>query len=629
VWNSARIDTADVNIYPVQSNPNVFDVNANFAASANWMATYHELDPRWNGAPQSWLSSHNRCFLNVPAGAVNSTNISCAGLPGGAGYDPATPTTSVEGNKIIPDGLLTPGAHVEYFFRIQADGPRDDVNFGMVPDTNVVNPQNDEGPSLDGHRWQQFAVLPDRWKNGSPFSYESDVATGMACMLYVDLNDRRGNEKAFVSLADSIGATAGDRRGAHNGWRAACNACLTDAVGNPIVVSGNPAIARYDHGGQPGSTWDMYGVKASESLTTSAGSLGGRTGTQATGLALKKDAKAGPTPDMLRQYYKVLLILTGDLNSGIFGRFINRGANDIVLLDDYMSIAAPGTSTTTKRALYIAGDGFIQSEYATGSGGTFSEHLNMLTNFLGVTAKLGPGSVPQYSYQPWSGNFADYVTVTTAGPIAGDTHVVGNACLWGNDVLDVVVNSLNAQASAFFQNFGTHGPYVAGVFTPIQSGKFYESYVDAWDIRHLFKDEGSNTVWTLGRIGYMFRVFSQIQAATGCAINGTPLVALDVPGVGGQQFVDFMSVRNNPLVTGRAIVHFGLAHADRVTARVYDVSGRLVRTLADRTFQPGVYDLTWDGTDDGGRQMERGVYFTQLKYARSRFTDAKKLTVLK
>jgi flagellar hook assembly protein FlgD len=76
-------------------------------------------------------------------------------------------------------------------------------------------------------------------------------------------------------------------------------------------------------------------------------------------------------------------------------------------------------------------------------------------------------------------------------------------------------------------------------------------------------------------------------------------------------------------------VHFGLAKADRVTARVFDVSGRLVRTLVDRNFPAGEHDLYWDGTDDGGRQMERGVYFTQVRYAKTRFTDAKKLTVLK
>src|SRR5262249_50584455 len=230
-----------------------------------------------------------------------------------------------------------------------------------------------------------------------------------------------------------------------------------------IDISTDPTIARYDHGGQPGSTWDMYGVKASEGLFTMAGSLGERIGVQATGLATGKDGKNGPTPDMLRQYYDVVFILTGDLNSGIFGKFINRGANDVVLLTDYLSIAAPGTSTTTKRALYISGDGFVQSEQATGDAGPFPEHKTLLTDFLGVDIKRDGSSVPQYSYQPWSGNFSQYVDLNGAGPYAGNQWSVGNACLWGNDVLSVVVNSLNATEDGFYQNFGTHGPYVAGI----------------------------------------------------------------------------------------------------------------------------------------------------------------------
>jgi len=636
VWNSARMDTADVNIHPIPAavNPGVFDVDATFAGTVQWMGTYHEEDPKYTALG----ITHNKCFLVAPAGAVNSTNIVCNGtLP--AAYAAGTPTTTIEGSKIIPDGLLTPGAHVEYFLRAQDDdglGPsglaRADSRFVMAPETTFVNPQNNEGSS-DGHRWQQFGVLPDRWKNNT-FT-DTPPGAGMACMLYVDLNDRRGNERAWVSVSDSIGATAASRRGAHNGWRAngGFPNAYTTATGDAIDISGDPSIAVYTHGGQPGSTWDMYGVKASESLTTSAGSLGGRSGQQCTGLALGKDSKLGPTPDMLEYYYPVLMILTGDLNSGIFGKFINRGADDIRLLRAYLT-DTPGTSqwSNTKRAILIQGDGFIQSEYATGTAGGDTDHLQLLTDYLGVTARLDPaiGGTPQYSYQPLSGNTNQYADVTTQplGPIPGEVYSVGNACLWGNDVLALGAPVLNPVASALFQNFGTKGPYIASVYTPIQSGKFYESYVDAWDIEHLYSHyDGSS----LGRIGYFWKVFNQISATTGlCQVQGTPMITLDVPpGVGGQQFVDFVSLRNNPMLTGRANVHFGLAKADRVTARVYDVSGRLVRTLVDRNFPAGEHDLYWDGTDDGGRQMERGVYFTQVRYAKTRFTDAKKLTVLK
>jgi len=132
-----------------------------------------------------------------------------------------------------------------------------------------------------------------------------------------------------------------------------------------------------------------------------------------------------------------------------------------------------------------------------------------------------------------------------------------------------------------------------------------------------------------GRLAYYYNALTHIFGKI-CAIAGNPPITTDVPNnPSGQAFVDFMNLKNNPLVSGQATVLFGISKADRVEVKVFDVSGRLVRTLADRQFAPGKYTLTWDGVDNDGRQVARGVYFTQVKYVNSKFTDAKKLTVLK
>jgi hypothetical protein len=616
VWNSARIDTAEINLYPIQTYCG-FDCNFNFAVTAYWMATYHELDPKWN----TLGITHNKCFVVNPGGPQNSTNITCSGtIPPGVGYDPATPTTTKEGTKIIPDGQLTPGAHVEYFFRLQdADVGRDDVHFSMDPDTNFVVPQNEDnqGANLDGHRWQQFGVLPDRWKDPLFGGFD------MACMLYVDLDDRRGNERVWVGITDSLGLTFGDARGNHNGWRANCNECLTDAAGNAVAVGGDPAIARYDHGGQPGTLWDMYGVKAAESLTNSAGQLGSRLATTATGLAAGKGARLGPTRDMLRTYYRALVILTGDLSAGILGPFTNRSQNDVALLVDYLSNTAP--SGSTPRAIWIAGDGFVQSEYATGSTGTFASHLSLLTDYLGVTIRRDGGGNPQFAYQPWAGNAAPYAELDATGPAVG-TYSVGNACLWGNDVLDPVANGLGAQPSATYENVGANGPYVAAVSTPVQTGKRYASEVEGWSVEHLFTWTGAGGPDTRGRIYHAWNIWLSLVAGTPGCPRGEPFI-VDVPG-GDRRFANYLALWNNPMTTGLAIVRFGLARADRVQLRIYDVSGRLVRTLADRAFPAGDHELRWDGADDRGRGLGRGVYFMRARYASTGFEDARKVVVL-
>jgi hypothetical protein len=91
-------------------------------------------------------------------------------------------------------------------------------------------------------------------------------------MLYVDWEDRRGDERVWVGIADSIGATAVARYGAHNGWHARGDQDIT------VAIATDPSIAVYRHGGQPGTIWDMFGIKASESPTTSS-SLASRTTT--------------------------------------------------------------------------------------------------------------------------------------------------------------------------------------------------------------------------------------------------------------------------------------------------------------------------------------------------------------
>jgi len=102
-----------------------------------------------------------------------------------------------------------------------------------------------------------------------------------------------------------------------------------------------------------------------------------------------------------------------------------------------------------------------------------------------------------------------------------------------------------------------------------------------------------------------------------------------VPPFDNADMVNFVNLGNNPVVAGEAIINFGLAKADRVEIKVYDVSGRLMKTLANRQFSAGPQTIRWDGTDDNGRQLARGVYFTQVKFLNSKYAAAKKLTLLK
>jgi hypothetical protein len=65
----------------------------------------------------------------------------------------------------------------------------------------------------------------------------------------------------------------------------------------------------------------------------------------------------------------------------------------------------------------------------------------------------------------------------------------------------------------------------------------------------------------------------------------------------------------NPSTT----VAFELTAPDRVSVRVYDVSGRLVKTLADNSFSAGAHELHWNGFDNRGARVASGIYFIRIE----------------
>lgn len=59
-------------------------------------------------------------------------------------------------------------------------------------------------------------------------------------------------------------------------------------------------------------------------------------------------------------------------------------------------------------------------------------------------------------------------------------------------------------------------------------------------------------------------------------------------------------------------IRFGLARADQVDLRIFDVAGRMVKTLARGSFAAGPHAMSWDGTDDSGARVQQGIYFYRL-----------------
>jgi hypothetical protein len=567
-----------------------------------WRGTYHESDPKFNTLGITKFI----CAMTIPGGATNSTNILCDGTNFGAygagsGYNNVN--TTREHTKILPDGLLTPGSHVQYFFRKSDIG--DPNVFTMAPDTNFVF-QPAEG-NLDGHRWQQFGVLPDRWKDGA-WSIADRNAAAPACMLYIDWEDRRGDERFWVGVADTIGATANPRYGAHNGWRARGDQDIT------VAIATDPTIAVYTHGGQPGTIWDMFGVKASESSTTSS-SLASRTTVDPSGFQTGKKNLTGPTGLMLRHYYRILFILTGDLNAGNIGPYPDKGDNDVGLLQDFANGAA---GTSKPRGVWVQGRGFVEGQI---TGGT-AAHPTFPPAYFGAGLVSG-------DYRSYAGNTDDIVDLIPNAPIVtnGNLYSVLSSCAIQNDVLSTT-GTFGAAMAARYAN-GTTGanPKISSIYAPstYPGSSVHEqmTLVEGFRIQSL----GTwKTLTSQGMIDYYYNVITNLFASLNCTL--APGGPVSVPEGPNNALVNFLQLRSeNPHRGGEAQISFGITRKERVELKVYDVTGRLIKTLANREFTAGEHTLFWDGSNEDGQLVARGVYFYQLRTPT--FVSQKKLAVLR
>lgn len=577
VWNSARCDTAELNLFPVSRR--WIGPGPGFELFTDRFATtLHENEARLS----ELCVPRNRCFVNDTL--ASPADITC-GTPFEPAWPPAWLTTlpaahtgwngtlqTCEGTKILPDGIFTPGTHVQYYFRAE------DAASGYVstmPDPDQVYPQWLE-LSTDGHRWAQFSVLPDFWKK---VKYGG---TGLACMLAIDANDRRGNERVWSSIADSVGATSAAKFGAHNGWHA--------PGGSPSVPHSdvNDPFNFVDLNQSPGTLWDLYSVRGAESLEWSSAGIGSRLSyrpplSKVTG----KWDRNGPTRAMLDAYYLTALLATGDINSEGLGPYANNSSDDAGIVHDWLV----GGSPFGPRGLWAIGDGL--AEEMQGSA---------------LLAALGASYTGDY--RSLSGDVTGCVDFSELAPLSATTNLFGadNLCWWTNDVLAPLPGGNLA-----VDHYGAGTLWPAGVLHPVAAGEAWVSLLDGIDLEHLV---GRFSGGSFGRLAYAWDVLSS-SFSQACVVAGPRSTTLGAgDGLDGTRTPRGLRVLENPSPRGRTSFLLGLSRREAVDLVVFDVSGRRVRALlSGRTLEAGEHRFDWDGRDEAGRPAKSGVYFARVRYA--------------
>jgi hypothetical protein len=87
----------------------------------------------------------------------------------------------------------------------------------------------------------------------------------------------------------------------------------------------------------------------------------------------------------------------------------------------------------------------------------------------------------------------------------------------------------------------------------------------------------------------------------------------------------FLGARPNPFA-GQTELHFAVASPGHVRFSIYDVTGRLVRLLADEDMAAGEHLRSWDGRGSDGSRAAGGVYFVRLEIGSFRQTGRIVLT---
>jgi|GEM_PF-5405657 len=60
-------------------------------------------------------------------------------------------------------------------------------------------------------------------------------------------------------------------------------------------------------------------------------------------------------------------------------------------------------------------------------------------------------------------------------------------------------------------------------------------------------------------------------------------------------------------------IRYGLPAESHLTLRIYDISGKVIKTLVSNYQKPGYYTVDWHGKDESDRKVASGIYFCTVQ----------------
>jgi hypothetical protein len=233
------------------------------------------------------------------------------------------------------------------------------------------------------------------------------------------------------------------------------------------------------------------------------------------------------------------------------------------------------------------------------------------SNYLGLRSD---GSIA-----PWGANIGqqpvpppntDFVVVASAGYVSFGIKTGGSIVAWGEEFGSGQLN-IPAPNDDFVAVDGGNGHGV---------GLKADGTIVAWGIE--FQSQGQLKVALPNE--RFIAVSASDERSTAIRMPATPsTISTPKVPVAGAQLMQNIPNPFNPTTQ----IHFLLVERQRVVLSIYDVSGRLVRTLIDDVRPSGSQSVSWDGRDSAGRVAASGVYFYRLRAGN--FDQSRKMLLLK
>lgn len=332
--------------------------------------------------------------------------------------------------------------------------------------------------------------------------------------------------------------------------------------------------------------------------------------------------------------YRLILFSLGTLGSTACE------LGDFEILDLWLNTTQCGLADT-RRALIMDGS---EIAWCMGNAET-GQAIGFMNNVLGTT-------VIAESYRDYNqdDNYCVYLEPASGAvftPAAPGVSLFGNGCpnVYNFNVLGLqpgVSGTVGNLRFYSYQGTGT-SPYVnyaqvVRAKTQAQVANWRTS-VDGYSF-HLLSERGCNGADCSTDSSCVVRGAADLLGPelTWMQTGGAPFVNWRYPCVdvavddGGDTHlsgpVNFLyAARPNPF-RGTAAIRYTLAAPTHVTLAIYDVSGRLVRTLVDGAMDKGENTATWDGADNAGNRVGGGIFWMQMS-TENGYTSSKKMVVLR